>query len=238
MAILPFIQERLSVVGKEIKADLFHWLSGKKNPNLAFSGSLVDIYWGPYIEENISKIINIAFTANRELSSEHDIDPINSINDSAQASKNAISEVLNVMADYDQKMRGNGYPNRVPKKDITKIKEKYFRMVDDRANNERTLLSLPKKNTIKLPLTSEHGFYWFIKTCHWSTYPFLLGLVAAIFFAGFKAGRNDTLRKVYDAFTNNSNTLEISQPQNPPIKPAAVPQKTANTKQETTNIQK
>lgn len=231
MPILPFIQERLSAVEKEIKADLLHWLSGKKHPNLAFDGSLVLNYWGKYIDENVSKIIQTAFVANRELAVEHDLDPANSIDDAMQASEHVILEILNTMVDYDQKMRGKGNPNTVAKKDIEEIKKKFSKAVADRGSNEMSLFNMPRKNTIKLPLESNHGLYWFIKNCHWSIYPVLLGLVVTIFFAGFKAGKNDTFRKLYDVLTSNSNALEISQPQKPPIKPATIDQKTTSIKQ-------
>ncbi len=106
MSLLPFIQKRLMTVEKEIKHDLLFWLCGKKHPNLEFSGTLESLYWGNYLENNITRIIQVAFAANRELANEHDIDPINTIKDATQASKQVIIEVLTVMADYDQRMRG------------------------------------------------------------------------------------------------------------------------------------
>ena len=62
--ILPFIQKRLKPIRKEIDADLVLWLSGKKFPNLEFSGSLVLNYWGPYLDGHVQKIIASAFAAN------------------------------------------------------------------------------------------------------------------------------------------------------------------------------
>jgi hypothetical protein len=56
--ILPFIQERLEPTKKEIRDDLFLWLSGKKFPNLEFSGSLPLNYWGPYLDGHVKKIID------------------------------------------------------------------------------------------------------------------------------------------------------------------------------------
>jgi len=233
MSLLPFIQERLAVVEKEIKTDLFLWLSGKKNPNLEFSGTLESLYWGNYLENNITKIIQTAFTANRELASEHDIDPINTINEATEASKQVIVDVLNVMADYDQRMKGKGYPDKVAKKDIKELQNYYFKLVEDSANNEANLFNMPKKNTVNIPLASEYGIYWYIKSCHWSVHLKLIGVIFTCLAIGFGAGKNETLRNLHHAFTNAESTNETNHPKKQPIAPATIDQNIPNTITET-----
>lgn len=143
--IFPFIQEHLEPTKKEIKDDLSLWLSGKKHPNLEFSGSLVLVYWGPYLDEHVQKIINTAFTTNREIATEHGLDPSKSVNDAAIAAKQTIKEILNLMADYDRRMRGKGYPESVPLRDIAEFWIKHSESVRIRAENEYNLLSISKK---------------------------------------------------------------------------------------------
>jgi hypothetical protein len=144
--ILPFIQERLKPIRKEIDADLYLWLSGKKHPNLEFSGSLVLNYWGPYLDGHVQKIIDSAFAVNKEIAIEYDIDPSNSVADAAFAAEEAIKSLLDLMINYDQKMRGKGYPQNVPRRDITEIRTKCLSLTHVRAENENKIMSLPKIN--------------------------------------------------------------------------------------------
>lgn len=143
--ILPFIQERLESTKKEIKDDLFLWLSGKKHPNLEFSGTLVDVYWGPSLDGHVKKIIDTAFATNREIATEHGLNPSKTVNDGTIAAEQTIKEILNLMADYDRRMRGKGYPQNVPLRDVTEFWMKHSESVHTRAENEYNLLSISKK---------------------------------------------------------------------------------------------
>lgn len=153
--VLPFIQERLKPIKKEIDADLFLWLSGKKHPNLDFSGSLVLVYWGPYLDAHIQKIIDIAFATNKEIAIEHNIDPSDSVADAAFASEEAIKGLLNMMADYDRRMRGKGYPQSVPLRDIADIRTNCSELVHTREENEINFFKYAKSkiepDSIKVP---------------------------------------------------------------------------------------
>ncbi|VAW12361.1 hypothetical protein MNBD_BACTEROID05-554 [hydrothermal vent metagenome] len=233
MSLLPFIQERLTVVEKEIKTDLFLWLSGKKNPDLEFSGTLELLYWGNYLENNITKIIQTAFTANRELANKHDTDPINTVNEATEASKQVIVEILSVMADYDQRMKGKGYPAKITKKDIKELQNHYFNLVEDSANNEVNIFNMPKKNAVNIPLASEYGIYWYIKSCHWSVHLKLIGVVFACLAIGFGAGKNETLRKLHNVFTNTESTNEIVSTKSKANIPETIDQNIPNTITET-----
>lgn len=153
--ILPFIQERLESTKKEIKDDLFLWLSGKKFPNLEFSGSLPLYYWGPYLDEHVKKIIDTAFATNKEIATEHGLDPSKSVNDGTTAAEQTIKEILNLMADYDRRMRGKGYPESIPPRDIKEFWSKHSESVRTRAKNEYNLLSISKKEqSTEVPNTS------------------------------------------------------------------------------------
>jgi len=157
--ILPFIQERLKPTRKEIDADLFLWLSGKKFPNLEFSGSLVLNYWGPYLDGHIQKIIDTAFATNKEIAKEHNLDPTNSVNDAVFASTETIKSLLEKMADYDQRMRGKGYPKSVPRRDIAQFYTKSNELIRIRAENEINFFKYANKkeeNSEKSPNTAIH----------------------------------------------------------------------------------
>jgi hypothetical protein len=223
--VLPFVQERLKAVRKEIDKDLFLWLSGKKYPGLKFDGSLILGYWGPYLDGHIHTIIDTAFSTNRELAFEHNLDPTTSVNDALVASEEAIKGLLDLMADYDQRMRGEGYPKRVARRDVLELYTRFSKLAHKRAENEINFFKLPKRNTIPLPLTAEYGFWWFIKNCHWSVYlwliPILFSLLIGAFSLGLGAGRNDTFLKLYDILHSATNTQPTTIP--------PVPQKKNNT---------
>jgi hypothetical protein len=125
------------------------------------------------------------------------------------------------MADYDQRMRGKGYPENVAKKNIGDIQQRYFKIIQARAENEIALFNMPKKNTVKLPLTESHDIWWFIRNCHRSLYFkylfFLLTVALFIFSLGFAFGRNNTVVKIYDAvksFAIIQTTTPTTTPQN------------------------
>jgi len=218
--ILPFIQDRLKSVRKEIDADLFLWLSGKKYPGLKFDGSLILNYWGPYLDGHIYTIIEAAFAVNRELAFEHDLDPAKSANDALLASEEAMNGLLDLMADYDQRMQGEGYPKRVARRDISELRTRFSKLAHNRAENEINFFKLPKKNTIPLPLTAEYGFWWFIKHCHWSVYlwliPVLFSLLFGAFSLGLGAGRNKTFLRLYDILHSATSTQPTTMPSMPP----------------------
>ena len=224
--ILPFIQERLKATRKEIDADLFLWLSGKKYPNLEFSGSLVLNYWGPYLDGHVKKIIDLAFATNIELAIEHDLDPSKSSKDAAFAAEEAIKGLLDLMVNYDQKMRGKGYPQSVSRHDVTDIYARYSELANNRADNEIKLLNMPKKNTVSLPLTADHGFWWFMRHCHWSVYlwliPILVSLLIGAFTLGLGAGRNNSFLKVYDALKSAMSTQPNTIPPSPKNKESII----------------
>jgi hypothetical protein len=162
--ILPFIQKRLKPIRKEIDADLVLWLSGKKFPNLEFSGSLVLNYWGPYLDGHVQKIIASAFAANKEIATEHNIDPSNSVNDAASAAEEAIKGLLNLMANYDQRMRGKGYPQSVPRRDVSEYYARSSELISTRAENEIKLLNISKvKNIATEPAANPNNNQWYQK---------------------------------------------------------------------------
>lgn len=186
--ILPFIQERLESAKKEIKDDLFMWLSGKKHPNLEFSGSLVLNYWGTYLDEHVQKIIDTAFATNKEIAIEHGLNPSKSVNDGTIAAEQAIKEILNLMADYDRRMRGKGYPESVPARDIKEFWNKHSEAVHARAENEYNILSISKKgqstkvpNPTTTPTTDISNYInnWQNKTLYYIAVGVIIAVLAA-----------------------------------------------------------
>ncbi len=93
---------------------------------------------------------------------------------------------------------------------------------------------MPKKNTIKLPLASECGVYWYIKNCHWSVHLKLIGFAFACLAIGFGAGKNETMRSLHNAFANTESSKETAFTKNSENIPAAIDQNTPNTINEIT----
>jgi hypothetical protein len=202
-AALPFINQRLDDARKTIDADLFHWLSGYKFPNIGFSGSLVDNYWGPYLDGHARQLTELAFVASKELAAEHGLDPYDTVEDAWNGAENAVGQIIDRMQDYDRRMRGKGVPTSVPMRDVTGIRERHSAAIRKRAENERALMSERKKTEIVL--TSEHGFLWYWVHSHyftrWVTIPATL---LTVFMLGFGACRSSFFSKVVDAFTSIS----------------------------------
>ena len=215
-AALQFINQRLDDARKPIDADLFLWLSGKKHPNLEFSGSLTLNYWGPYLDGHARQLTDLAFTASKELATEHGLDPYDTAEDAWNSADSAVNQVIDLMREYDRKMRGNGFPDSVPLKDVMDIRGRHSAAIRKRAENERALMTERKKTDFAL--TSEHGFLWFWTHSHYSTrWVSIPAILLAVFMLGFGACRSHFFSKVVDAFMSinaTSPTTSDSQQEN------------------------
>lgn len=204
-AALPFINQRLDDARKTIDADLFLWLSGKKHPNLEHSGSLAMNYWGPYLDGHARTLTDLAFTAAKELATEHGLDPYDTVEDAWNGAESAIGQVIDRMQNYDRKMRGKGFPDSVPMKDVMDIRDRHSAAIRKRAENERALMSERKKTEIVL--TSEHGFLWYWVHSHYFTrWVSIPATLVAAFMLGYGACRSAFCSKVVDAFMSISPT--------------------------------
>lgn len=150
-AALPFINQRLDDARKPIDADLCLWLSGRKHPNLGFSGSLVLAYWGPYLDSHARQLTDLAFAAAKELAAEYGLDPYDTVEDAWNGAESAVQQVIDRMQDYDRRMRGKGFPESVPRKNVMDIRERHSKAIRNRAENERSLRRLPSKPAPQVP---------------------------------------------------------------------------------------
>ena len=87
----PFIETRIRDLQKEIDADLFLWLSGRKHPGVRFSGSMPLEFWGQYLDDHVRRIVDAAFITGRKIADENHVDAIAAVRaagDVAESGKN------------------------------------------------------------------------------------------------------------------------------------------------------
>lgn len=204
-AALPFINQRLDDAQKSIDSDLLLWLEGHKFEGMQFSGTPVSTFWGPALDGYSRQLTDLAFAASKELAAGHGLDPYDTDEDAWNSAESAVQQVIDRMQVYDQRLRGGGFPDRVPPRDVTDIRERHSAAIRKRAENERALMSERKKPEIIL--TSEHGFLWYWVHSHYFTrWVSIPATLVAVFMLGFGACRSSFFSKVVDAFTSISAT--------------------------------
>lgn len=114
-----FIEARLNDLRREIDSDLFAWLSRQKYPGVQFSDSLPLVFWGTYLDGIVSKLTDAAFIAARELAEKNQVDPIGAAQAAGEVAESAVLSIISKMAEFDQKMRGAGFPKSVAAKDTS-----------------------------------------------------------------------------------------------------------------------
>lgn len=216
---LNAITEILDAERKLIESDLMLWATGKKHPNLAFSGSLVDLYWGPYLDDHAKNLTDLSFATARSIASDHNIDPAKTIEGAWNGADNAVANVITRMAHYDRGMRGGGYPDSVPPKDTSDVRGRHSRSIRARAEGELALLRSARKGSIALPLSNKEGFWWFIENCHsgvrWPIILWALGAALAIATGAFTFARSVAGDAVASFIVKAKAPLKIESPPSP-----------------------
>ena len=137
----PFIKSRVADLRKQIDADLFAWVSGKKHPNLEFSGSLPLVFWNNILNDFVARITDAAFVAAREIAEKNGIDSMAAVRSASSIAKDEARALIDKMVDYDRKMRGKGFPKSVPAKDVSSEIKKSLDFIDERESAEVGIIS-------------------------------------------------------------------------------------------------
>jgi hypothetical protein len=201
----PFIKSRVADLRNVIDGELFAWLSGKKHPNIEYSGTLPLVFWGPFLNERVASITDTAFVAAREIAEKNGIDPIASAKAASNVAENEVRSLINKMIDYDRKMRGRGFPKSVPAKDVSSELKNSIDFILKRRTAEINILSESMKTRIELPLSSEHGLSWFFIHCHLQTKIAIIALTLSVWGSavalGYSAGQNNFINRLISLFT-------------------------------------
>lgn len=217
-----FIDERLASTWKEIDADFLLWQSRKKHPNVEFSGSVAHVYWTKTLDQHAASLTNAAFAAAREIAEDHRLDAVESAQAAGDAVENAFHRLLISMTNIDRSLRGQGFPDGVPKRDHTHDLNRCLKRLAARTTAEVDAAKARSSHSVALPLSADHGMLWFWIHANYKVRWALLvsagGLLLSAATSGYFIGRNDSVRRTIDFFAAEPSKKDpIAQPILQPI---------------------
>jgi hypothetical protein len=172
-----FIKERIELEFQKLEKDkITPWaffLSGKgfkltdffgKDVTYAggeFEGSPREKFWKGFIQPFLQDIVSKSFSETRSFCQTHGVNLRLPLEETASLLKDAIKRVYNRMSDIDQRLRGKGYPNSVPRYDPKAEVAFSEAFVEERMSAELALM--PKRKKTLNTFYEEHKFlFWLI----------------------------------------------------------------------------
>lgn len=110
-----------------------------------FEGSPRIVFWNGFIQPFLNDIVSRSFSETRSFCLIHGVEPSAPLEETASLLKAGIAHIYERMVDIDQKLRGKGYPNSVPKYGPRAEIEASKAFVDERMSAEHALV--PKNKT-------------------------------------------------------------------------------------------
>ncbi|MDZ4288577.1 MAG: hypothetical protein U0984_11495, partial [Prosthecobacter sp.] len=159
-------------------------------PDIKFGGSHAVIFWGTYLDTHVETVLDAAFAACREAVQGTVINPISAARDAGAAAENTIVAILAKMADADQKMRGEGCSAQVPRFELGPYRQRCLQLIERRTKAEAELAASLIAEFVPLPLSKDHGFWWFVFHCHWTTRLWMAVVFVPFLWAVFQNGFN------------------------------------------------
>jgi len=98
-------------------------------------------FWGQYLDDHVRRIVDAAFITGRKIADENHVDAIAAVRAAGDVAESAVRTTIDKMVDYDRRMRGNGFPQSVPKKDTSLELERSLKSITTRRDAEIALLS-------------------------------------------------------------------------------------------------
>ncbi|MCX6864786.1 MAG: hypothetical protein NTV46_00965 [Verrucomicrobia bacterium] len=214
-----FIDERLAEAWKEIDADFLLWTSRKKHPNLEFSGSIAEQFWGKSLKSYAATLTDTAFRAAREIAEDHKLDAAECAQTAGDAVENALHRLITTMVRIDRLMRGKGFPDSISERDGSYPLQECLKRLNAKTSAEVDAAKSRSTPLVRLPLDGDHGFWWFVRASSWSVRFWMLssstGLLLGAFLLGLGAARNNTFTKVWDALQSAGSTQPTTEPAKP-----------------------
>jgi hypothetical protein len=176
-AALSFIRERIELEFQKLEKDkVTPWafflsvkglsltdFFGKQvsYSGIGFVGSPRTIFWKGFIQPFLKDIVSRSFSETRNFCLTHRVELNQPLEETAFMLKAGINRVYRRMSDIDQRLRGEGYPDSVPKYDPKEEIALSESFVDERISAELALT--PKKRKTLNTLYEEQKFwFWFI----------------------------------------------------------------------------
>jgi hypothetical protein len=124
-----------------------------KYRGVTFEGSPTHFFWNGFIDPFLEELIIWAFKYALDHAKERNFDPDSCIDIAQQSLQSGISRIFARMQDIDRRLRGGGFPDKVPPHNIesiersflTKINEYKTSILQGCQNNIRTSISEVKK---------------------------------------------------------------------------------------------
>lgn len=129
---------------------------------IKFAGSSRDVFWGSYIRLFLEDIVDRAFSETRAFCIEHDISRRMPLEETSSQLQRGCSRVYNRMADIDQRLRGEGFPDSVSKKDVFHEIDRMRDFVFARLDSENALSPKPEEKTVNSWYEQNKFWVWII----------------------------------------------------------------------------
>jgi hypothetical protein len=150
--------------GQDFYGKVIHYQGG------LFEGSPRDVFWGRYIEPFLEDICFRAIDQTIRVCNEKMERLKEPLLETADLLKILVRKTYNLMADIDQRLRGQGYPQTVAKRHVNGEIEEMDRFIDTRVQSEISMHKPPSKS---INFYHEHPYlFWSIST--------LVGLLSLI----------------------------------------------------------
>lgn len=130
-------------------------------PEIRFKGSSETVFWTRFIEPFLEDIILRSLDKTVSLCRDKKINLNKPISETGTMLKVIVRNVYEDMADVDRRLRGNGYPGSVKKKDVTSKIASMSQLIDERIKSE---LAIWKKPSTLTEFYHNHPFlFWLIR---------------------------------------------------------------------------
>jgi hypothetical protein len=103
--------------GKGIRLTDFFGKEVSYTGSIGFEGSPRTVFWGSFIQPFLQDIVSRSFSETRKFCLTHGVEPSQPLEETASVLRAGIKGVYSRMSDIDQRLRGKGSPNSVPKYD-------------------------------------------------------------------------------------------------------------------------
>ena len=114
--------------------------------DVRYEGSPEYIFWNGFIEPFLKDIIFRTIDNTIEISRNKKINLAHPLKEVGVLLKKLVSKTYDAMADVDRKLRGNGYPNKVNKKDVSTKISLMAKLIDERVESELSIRSMTMTN--------------------------------------------------------------------------------------------
>jgi hypothetical protein len=131
-----------------------------QDQGVAFEGSPREVFWGRYIEPFLEDISNRAIDQAIRFSNEKDVSHKSVLLETSNLLKILVQNNYDLMTEIDQRLRGQGYPQRVAKLNVEAKIVAMDRFIDSRVQSE---IAMIKKQWKIDEFYKKHPFlFWFI----------------------------------------------------------------------------